>query len=149
MPGSARWWWAARSDCRPDPAMVQPADSLPTALADARLAIERGNYAQAVALLEPLCECHSPLQPPGDLLRLLLATALMGQGEGERAAACCRSLQRCADPQKRAQARDLLQVLEAPSLRRPREWSLTLPRDRKSTRLNSSHSSVSRMPSSA
>ena len=29
------------------------------------------------------------------------------------------------------------------------EWGCYLPRDRKSTRLNSSHSSVSRMPSSA
>lgn len=102
-------------------------DPLTTALADAKQAIERGNYAQAVRLLEPLCEVHSPLQPGGDLLRLLLATALMGQGQAQRAAACCRSLQGCANPQRRAQARDLLQVLEAPALKRPRSWSLTLP----------------------
>jgi hypothetical protein len=108
--------------------MAPEPDPLTTALADAKVAIERGNYARAVALLEPLCERHSPLEPQGDLLRLLLATALMGQGQGERAAACCRSLQTCADPQRRAQARDLLQVLEAPALKRPRDWSLTLPR---------------------
>lgn len=108
--------------------MAPEPDDLSTAIAEAKVAIERGNYARAVALLEPLCDATSPLQPPGDILRLLLATALMGQGQGERAAACCRSLQRCADPQRRSQARDLLQVLEAPALKRPREWSLTLPR---------------------
>lgn len=108
--------------------MALEPDSLTAALADAKLAIERGNYGRAVALLEPLCELHSPLQPPGDMLRLLLATALMGQGQGERAAAYCRSLQGSADPQRRSQARDLLQVLEAPALKRPRDWSLTLPR---------------------
>lgn len=108
--------------------MAPESDALTSSLADAKLAIERGNYAKAVALLEPLCEDYSPSQPPGDILRLLLATALMGQGLGERAAACCRSLQNCGNPQRRAQARDLLQVLEAPSLKRPRDWSLTLPR---------------------
>jgi hypothetical protein len=59
---------------------------------------------------------------------MLMVTALMGLGEGERAAACCRALLGCGDPQRRAQARDLLQVLEAPALRRPRDWSLTLPK---------------------
>jgi hypothetical protein len=56
-----------------------------------------------------------------------MATALMGQGRTDSAAACCRSLQGCRDQQLRHQARDLLQVLEAPELNRPREWSLTLP----------------------
>ncbi len=103
-------------------------DPLTTGLAEAKVAIERGNYGQAVRLLEPLCETYTPLQPGGDTLRLLLATALMGQGQSERAASCCRSLLNSANPQRRAQARDLLQVLEAPALKRPRNWSLTLPR---------------------
>lgn len=128
MRGSARWWWAARDSCSPEGAMALEPIDLTVALADAKGAIERGNYAKAIALLDPLCGQYSPLQPPGDLLRLLLVTALMGQGETDRAAACCRSLQSCADPQRRSQARDLLQVLEAPALKRPRDWSLTLPR---------------------
>jgi hypothetical protein len=56
-----------------------------------------------------------------------MATALMGQGHTDRAAACCRSLSRCRDATLRAQAMALLVVLEAPELRRPPEWSLTLP----------------------
>jgi len=51
----------------------------------------------------------------------------MGQGNSVRAMACCRQVKRCADPTLRAQARDLLTVLEAPALERPRHWSLTLP----------------------
>jgi hypothetical protein len=108
--------------------MAGASDPLPTALADAKEAIARGNYALAVQLLEPLCERHPATLPPGDGLRLLLVTAVMGLGEGARAAACCRSLLGCADPQRLAEARDLLLVLEAPALRRPRNWSLTLPR---------------------
>jgi hypothetical protein len=59
---------------------------------------------------------------------MLLVTAWMGLGEGERAAACCRALLGSPDSRRRAEARDLLQVLEAPALKRPRNWSLTLPR---------------------
>ncbi len=63
----------------------------------------------------------------GAELRLLMATALMGQGRTDQAAACCRGLVRCRDATLRAQAKALLLVLEAPELRRPSNWSLTLP----------------------
>ena len=108
--------------------MASASDPLSSALAEAKEAIARGNYARAVQLLEPLCEQVPASRPPGDTLRLLLVTALMGLGQSERAAACCRSLLGSADPRRRAEVRDLLQVLEAPALRRPRNWSLTLPR---------------------
>jgi hypothetical protein len=103
-------------------------DPLTAALAEARAAIDRGHYARAVALLEPFCEAHPATRSPGDSLRLLLVTAWMGLGEGERAASCCRALLGSSDSRRRAEARDLLRVLEAPALRRPRDWSLTLPR---------------------
>jgi hypothetical protein len=108
--------------------MASASDPLPAALAEAKEAIDRGNYTRAVQLLEPLCEQFPASRPPGDALRLLLVTALMGLGQTERAAACCRALLGSADPRRRAEVRDLLQVLEAPALRRPRNWSLTLPR---------------------
>lgn len=96
-------------------------------LAEARTAIDRGEYGHSLRLLEPLAEAHGPAGPIGAGVRLLQATALMGQGESERAVACCRSLQACSDPTLRARARELLMVLEAPALKRPRHWSLTLP----------------------
>lgn len=101
--------------------------ALASALAQARTAIDRGEYGQSLRLLEPLAEQHRPASPIGAGVRLLMATALMGLGESERAVACCRSLQACIDPTLRARARELLLVLEAPALKRPRDWSLTLP----------------------
>ncbi|MFM7313910.1 MAG: DUF3153 domain-containing protein [Cyanobium sp.] len=96
-------------------------------LAEARKAIERGEYGQSLRLLDPLAERFPPAGPVGAGVRLLMTTALMGMGESERAAACCRSLQICVDPTLRARARELQMVLDAPALRRPRQWSLTLP----------------------
>jgi len=104
---------------------LDPALSL--ALSSARQAIDRGEYGQCLRLLEPLAEAHRAATPVGAGVRLLMATALMGQGQTERAADCCRSLQVCIDPTLRARGRELLMVLEAPALQRPRNWSLTLP----------------------
>ncbi|MFS6827775.1 hypothetical protein [Cyanobium sp. ATX-6F1] len=92
-----------------------------------RAALDRGDYGTALALLEPLAELHGPRTAIGGRLRLLMATALMGQGKSERALRLCRSLRACADPDLRLEAKALEMVLEAPELERPRNWSLTLP----------------------
>ena len=97
------------------------------ALEQARRALDRGDYGQVLRLLEPLAERHPPRGATGAGVRLIMATALMGQGRSEQAAACCRALLACHDPVLRGRARDLLQVLEAPVLNRPPEWNLTLP----------------------
>lgn len=96
-------------------------------LAAARACLDRGEYGQVRRLLEPLLESTPAVSAEGAELRLLIATALMGQGSTAEAADRCRELRRCADPTLRAQARDLLMVLEAPALQRPAAWSLTLP----------------------
>ncbi|MEB3316662.1 MAG: DUF3153 domain-containing protein [Cyanobacteriota bacterium] len=126
--------------------MASVSDPLSAALAEAKAAIDRGNYTRAVQLLEPLCADHPATHPPGDTLRLLLVTAWMGLGQGERAAACCRALLGSADARRRAEARDLLQVLEAPALRRPRNWSLTLPRLDQAAPLEGLAAGVARRP---
>ena len=106
----------------------QQADDLLTpSLVAAGQAIERGDYGRVVRLLEPLAEVHPALTVAGAELRLLLVTALMGQGQSEAAAAWCRSLRACQDPDLRARAKALELVLEAPALQRPRDWSITLP----------------------
>lgn len=96
-------------------------------LAPARRALDQGDYGQVLRQLEPLAERHPPTTPLGGQLQLLMATAWMGQGQAERAIACCQRVRGCGDAALGAQARELLTVLEAPVLRRPREWSLTLP----------------------
>jgi len=97
-------------------------------LSAARLALDQGDYGQVLRLLEPMVERSSPTSASGANLRLMLATALMGRGDIEKASECCRVLQACHDPLLRSQARNLLQVLEAPPLVRPRDWSITMPR---------------------
>jgi len=96
-------------------------------LAAARAALERGDYGQVVRLLEPLTIEHPAATATGAEIQLLLATAWMGRGDNGRAILCCRLIKRCRDASLRAQAIDLLTVLEAPALERPREWSITLP----------------------
>jgi hypothetical protein len=102
-------------------------DAQAATLAAARQALERGDYGRVRALLEPLAEQEGPRTPVGAGVRLLLATALMGQGDPQRAAEVARAVQDCLDPALRARARDLIYVLEAPALQRPRDWSITLP----------------------
>ncbi len=113
-------------DTPPRPAA--PAPEAPEVLLDpARRAIEAGDYGRALAQLELLAAAHGASSAFGGQLRLLMATALLGQGRSAEAAAVCRSLRACRDAGLRAQARDLEEVLDAPALERPREWSMTLP----------------------
>jgi hypothetical protein len=93
----------------------------------ARQALERGDYGRCQQCLAPLLELHPVTTKWGAQIRLLLATAQMGQGDCAAAAATCRSLRACRDLELRSQAKALQDVLEAPELSRPREWSMTLP----------------------
>lgn len=120
MPVSAPWWLEASDHSIPE--MVDPDPFAP-----ARIALERGDYGVVLGLLEPLVQTFPPATAQGADLQLLMATAWMGMGNSGRAMVCCRQVLRCRDAGLRAQAKDLLAVLEAPALERPREWSITLP----------------------
>lgn len=112
---------------QPDLAPGAAAAALEPVLSECRLGLERGDYGQVLRTLEPLVAAYPPATPLGGELQLLMVTAWMGQGNTARAIACCHQLKRCSNAQLRAQARELLAVLEAPALERPREWSITLP----------------------
>ena len=90
-------------------------------------ALERGDYGQSLAMLSTLAEQHPLTDPSGPYLRLLMVTAWMGQGQDDKALSTCRALCQCRDPDSRQQARQLLTILEAPSLERPERWSIRLP----------------------
>lgn len=96
-------------------------------LAPARQALDRGEYGRCLRLLEPLAAEHPATTSLGGSLRLLMVTALLGQGNTAEASACCRTLQACTDRELRARGRDLQEILDAPPLRRPENWSITLP----------------------
>ena len=114
---------AAAISSRPD----SDSSEQQAALTIARVALDRGDYGQVLRQLEPLCERESGRSRLGGEMRMLMATALLGQGQPERAISLCRQLRGCADVELRRQARDLEEVLQAPGLERPKEWSLTLP----------------------
>lgn len=122
MTVSAPWWWDA-----PTPERVASRPEQDSLLLRARAALERGDYGICQQCLEPLLESHSVTTPFGGEVRLLLATAQLGRGDTQAAAATCRSLRACRDATLRAQAKDLQEILDAPALVRPREWSMTLP----------------------
>ena len=97
------------------------------ALAAAEAALERGDYGQCIALLEPLAEANPITESQGAEIRMLLVTAWMGKGDESKALSTCRLLTRCKDPELKTRARQLLDVLEAPTLARPASWSMQLP----------------------
>jgi hypothetical protein len=107
----------------PDPGDGRQAGDAVIALA--RAALERGDYGQVGRLLEPLAAGKGSAVDAEILL--MLATARLGQGQGEAALVWCKRLRAHPDATMRAQARELQRVLEAPALERPRDWSLTLP----------------------
>ncbi|MCF8131489.1 MAG: DUF3153 domain-containing protein [Synechococcus sp. Tobar2m-G35] len=96
-------------------------------LRQARLLLERGDYRGALALLEPLAEAWPVTLEAGAELRLLMATAHQGLGQRQQAVACCRAAAAGGSGWRR-QSEAVLEILEAPELRRPAEWGLTLPR---------------------
>lgn len=124
---------------------ADPAADQAPLLDSARLALERGDYGLVRRLLEPLAEAGAPRTTAAAELRLLLATALMGQGDTAAAARWCRSLRACPDAEMRAQGRALEEVLEAPALQRPRNWSITLPDLREAGSLETATATAGRL----
>jgi len=96
-------------------------------LRQARRLLDRGDYRSALALLEPLAEAWPVSLEAGAEVRLLMATAHQGLGQRQEAVACCRAAA-AGGSRWRRQAEAVLEILEAPELRRPAEWALTLPR---------------------
>jgi hypothetical protein len=119
------------ADLRPSESPIDgqrgPVQLDPPELALAHRALESGDYGTCLRGLAPLADAHGASTALGGRIRLLMATALMGQGDSAGAAACCRSLRGCKDLILRQQARDLEEVLEAPALQRPRNWSVQMP----------------------
>ena len=96
-------------------------------LAKAEAAIARGDYSQSLAILEKLAKNNPISEKDGAKIKMLMVTAWMGQGQEKKAIITCRLLTRCKDPDLKLRAKNLLSVLEAPSLERPSNWSIQIP----------------------
>ncbi|WP_320667290.1 DUF3153 domain-containing protein [Prochlorococcus sp. MIT 1307] len=98
-----------------------------SALAFAEAALERGDYSQCLIALEELAQKQPLNSQEGPKIRMLMITALMGKGDNEKAISMCRELTHCKDNELRQMSKQLLEVLESPSLGRPANWSIQLP----------------------
>ncbi len=99
-----------------------------SALYSAEVALERGDYGQCLEYLEPLEQKYPLTTYKGAKIRMLMVTAFMGKGDEGKAISTCRLITRCKDPDLRQRSKQLLSVLEAPSLTRPKDWSIRLPK---------------------
>ena len=93
----------------------------------ALVAIDRGDYELCLSFLEPLSKKYPIGTQEGAKIRMLMITAWMGQGDDEKAITTCKLLTKTPDPQIRQEAKQLISILEAPNLPRPKDWSIQIP----------------------
>ncbi len=89
--------------------------------------LDRGDYEQCINYLEKLTEVYPPSEKEGLKIRIILVTAYIGKGENTKAISTCKLLTKCKDKGIREKAKQLLPILEAPSLIRPSNWSIEIP----------------------
>ena len=94
----------------------------------AEAALEKGDYSFCIKIIEPLLSSYSAETSIGAQLRLLKVTAHMGKGQEQEAINICQSLIANKDVTIRQQAKQLLSILDAPSLPRPSNWSVQIPK---------------------
>jgi len=97
------------------------------ALAFAEAALARGDNNQSLAKLEELAKKYPINSQEGTKIRMLMITAWMGKGEDKKAISICRQLTRSKDNEIHQTSKQLLSVLESPSLERPANWSIQIP----------------------
>lgn len=92
-------------------------------------AFERGQYRSAIEHLEIACKLAPLSSRQGGEARIWLLTTYQAAGKLTEAIALARQL--CAHPnlQIRQQSQRILYIIEAPKLRRPREWTVEMPED--------------------
>ena len=96
-------------------------------LGKAEEALSRGDYAQCIQILEYLENCHEHSDLDHSNIRMLLITAYIGKGDNHKAIKVYRLLVKSKTKSIREQAKQLLPILEAPSLNRPSNWSIQIP----------------------
>ena len=98
-----------------------------SSLEKAKKALDRGDYLQCIDLLIVLSADSESSIEEISKARILMITAYIGKGEDEKAISICRILSKSKDPEIRNHSKQLLSILEAPSLERPSNWSIKLP----------------------
>jgi tetratricopeptide (TPR) repeat protein len=92
-----------------------------------KLAFENGQYREAVENLEKARNLVARNSRLGGEIEIWLVTAYEAAGRGEDAIALCQLLKRHPYSETSQQARNLLYILQAPKLVRPKEWMTEIP----------------------
>lgn len=92
-----------------------------------KLAIERGQYQLSIVHLKNAIDLVSPLSRKGGEAQIWLVSAYQANGMIEEAIVLCQELIRHPSFKVKKQAGDLLYIMKAPRLERPKEWLTEIP----------------------
>nr|WP_199305780.1 outer membrane protein assembly factor BamD [Pseudanabaena sp. FACHB-2040] len=90
-------------------------------------AFERGRYREAVEHLEKAVAIARPTSPLGGEVQIWLVNAYFAVSRQPDAIALCDTLTRHPDYETRKQAKNLLYILQAPSLQKREDWNTKIP----------------------
>lgn len=108
-----------------DDRATPPAPNFVTLFKTAQQAFERGQYQNSITLLEAAGQQVLPASRQGGEAQLWLVNAYQAQGDVDKAIALCEAL--LVHPFVSKKARDLMYILKAPVLERPKEWLTEIP----------------------
>jgi tetratricopeptide (TPR) repeat protein len=90
-------------------------------------AFERGEYRLSIQYLEEAIEAIARSSRLGGEAQMWLVTAYQAAGNSQEAVALCQELAIHPHPEIRKQAKNLLYIIKAPELKRPKEWMTQIP----------------------
>ena len=90
-------------------------------------AFEQGRYRISIDNLEQASQLTSPYSRSGGEVKMWLVNAYQAVGDTEKAIALCQDLLRHPHRETKKKAQQLLYIIQAPKLKRPREWMTEIP----------------------
>ena len=114
--------------------------NIASAIKTAEAALDKGDYNFCIKIVDPLLLTFQADTATGGKLRLLIITAYMGKGDEQKAINICKELINNKKEGVRQQAKQLLSILDAPHLPRPKNWSIEIPKIEMGPSLKSSFS---------
>ena len=90
-------------------------------------AFERGRYRISIDNLQQAYELVSPYSRLGGEVKMWLVNAYQAIGEEQQSIALCQELISHPHGETKRQAQQLLYIIQAPKLKRPKEWMTEIP----------------------
>jgi len=93
------------------------------------LALAKGEYHYCIEFLLPLIESFPLSSKEGVNLRTILITALCGINKKEEAKKLCKELLKSYDNKTRENAKNLMEVIDSPDIKKPENWHVQFESD--------------------